>query len=181
MACFRTRCWVLLNRTLLSTSPPESLQDPVRVPPSAPIGEETLDIGHMIRKTRSDALNLLNKSSNHGGSSPGIEVEDEHGVEQTLVSLNPVALNHINDNHSSTTQQDLSAQGLKVVKQSGSLEQILNCQSYKQCVMRRCCNSFLSEQELQPWRQFSRNRGRGRARGRANSRFSKSRGFKPYK
>ena len=38
-----------------------------------------------------------------------------------------------------------------------------------------------SEQELQPWRQFSRNRGRGRARGRANSRFSKSRGFKPYK
>ena len=37
------------------------------------------------------------------------------------------------------------------------------------------------EQEQQPWRQFSRNRGRGRARGRASSRFSKARGFKPYK
>ena len=38
-----------------------------------------------------------------------------------------------------------------------------------------------SEQEQQPWRQFSRNRGRGRARGRASSRFSKAHGFKPYK
>ena len=38
-----------------------------------------------------------------------------------------------------------------------------------------------AEQEQQPWRQFSRNRGRGRARGRASSRFSKARGFKPYK
>ena len=45
-----------------------------------------------------------------------------------------MALSHINDNHSSATQQVLSAPGLKVVKQSGPLEQTLNCQSCKQSV-----------------------------------------------
>ena len=45
-----------------------------------------------------------------------------------------MALSHINDNHSSATQQGLSAPGLKVVKQSGPLEQTLNCQIYKQSV-----------------------------------------------
>ena len=38
-----------------------------------------------------------------------------------------------------------------------------------------------SEQDPQPWRQLSRNRGRRRALARASSHFSTSRGFKPYK
>ena len=38
-----------------------------------------------------------------------------------------------------------------------------------------------TEEEQQPWRQFSRNRGRGHARGRANPCFSKARGLKSYK
>ena len=101
------------------------------MPPSAPIGEGTLDIGPMTRKIRSDALTLLNKTPNHGDSFPGIEIEDVHEVEQTLVFLNLVALSLINDNHCFPTPQDLSAQGLDIVVKSCPPEQTLNCQSYK--------------------------------------------------
>ena len=39
-----------------------------------------------------------------------------------------------------------------------------------------------SQQQHQPWRQFSRSRSRGRGRGRgSNPRFSKSQSYKPYK
>ena len=42
--------------------------------------------------------------------------------------------------------------------------------------------STATDQEHQPWRQFSRSRGRGRGRGRGvNSRFSRSKGYKSYK
>ena len=87
--------------------------------------------GEIIR----DVLDQLNRNNNHGDSSPEIEVEAVHVVEQTLIFPKHVALSLINDNYSCfPTKLNLSSQRLELVVGETPQEQTLMFQNCKQDV-----------------------------------------------
>ena len=65
-ACSPTLFCVLPSRILANMSLLELLQDPVRAPPSAPAGEETLGTGLMKRENPIRIPVTLTKVNNHG-------------------------------------------------------------------------------------------------------------------
>ena len=88
----------------------------------------------MKREILRGGLNHLSRNSNHGDSSPGIEVEDVHVVEQALVFPGHVVSSLINDNYSGfPTKLTLSSQRLGVVVRQ-TQEQTLKFQNCKQDV-----------------------------------------------
>ena len=83
-------------------------------PLSAPIGEVTSDINLMKGEIIRGILDHLSRINSSGDNFPGIEVEDMHMVEQTLVFPRHVASSLINDNYSvSPTKLNLSSQRLE--------------------------------------------------------------------
>ena len=73
----------------------------------------------------------MNRNSNHGDSSPGIEVEAVHVVEQALVFPRHMVLSPINDNYSGfPTKLNLSSQMFGLVVRE-TQEQTLSFQNCK--------------------------------------------------